>query len=75
MTTKYLRSVTLDFGEDIMVFSYKEVGTHSLWSGFAMELFLCQSVSRDNHDHGTMAEQHLTSVYPHLGQKPQQGHH
>ena len=40
MTTKSLRSGTLSFGEERLGFSHKEVGTHSLWSGFSMELFL-----------------------------------
>ena len=40
MTTKSLRSGTLSFVEEILVFSQKEVGTHSIRSGFAMELYL-----------------------------------
>ena len=40
MTTKSLRSVTLSFGEERLGFSHKEVGTHSIQSGFSMELYL-----------------------------------
>ena len=40
MTTKSLSSVTLSFGEEHLGLSHKEVGTHSLRSGFVMELFL-----------------------------------
>ena len=40
MTKKSLRVGTLYFGEDRLGFSHKEVGTHSIWSGFAMELYL-----------------------------------
>ena len=40
MTTKYLRSDTLSLGKERLIFSHKEVDTHSIWSGFAMELFL-----------------------------------
>ena len=43
MTTKYLRSGTLSFGEEILGFSNKEVGTHSIWSGFSMELYLAKA--------------------------------
>ena len=39
MTTKYLRSGKLSFGEEILGFSNKEVGTHSIWSVFSMELY------------------------------------
>ena len=42
MTTEYLRSGTLFFGKEILGFSYKEVGTHSIWSGLAMELYLAK---------------------------------
>ena len=42
MTTKSLRSGTLSFGEKRLVFSHKEVGTHSIRSGFAMELYLAK---------------------------------
>ena len=38
--TKSLRAGTLSFGKERLGFSYKEVGTHSIWSGFAMELYL-----------------------------------
>ena len=38
--TKSLMSGTLSFGEERLRLSHKEVGTHSLWSGFSMELFL-----------------------------------
>ena len=34
----------------------------------------CQILSRDNHDHGTTVNQLLPVVYPHPGQRPQQGH-
>ena len=40
MATKYLRSGTLYFGEERLGFSHKEVGTHYIWSGFAIELYL-----------------------------------
>ena len=39
---KPLRSGTLSFREERLGFSHKEVGTHSLWSGFAMELYLAK---------------------------------
>ena len=42
MTTKSLRSGTRSFGKDILGFSQKEVGTHSILSGFAMELYLAK---------------------------------
>ena len=42
MTNKSLRSGTLYFGEERMRFSHKEVGTHSIWSGFDMELYLAK---------------------------------
>ena len=40
MITKSPRSGTLFFGGECLGFSHKEVGTHSLRSGFSMELFL-----------------------------------
>ena len=40
MTTKSLRSGTLYFCEERLGLSHKEVGAHSIWSGFAMELYL-----------------------------------
>ena len=40
MTTNSLRVGTLSFGEDRLGFSHKEVVTHSIWSGFSMELYL-----------------------------------
>ena len=40
MTTNSLRAGTLSFCEEILGFSHKEVGTHSIRSGFAMELYL-----------------------------------
>ena len=40
MTTNSLRAVTLSFGEEILGLSHKEVGTHSILSGFSMELYL-----------------------------------
>ena len=40
MTTKSLRAVTLSFGEERMGFSHKEVGPHSIWSGFAVKFYL-----------------------------------
>ena len=42
MTTKYLRSGTIYFGKERLVFSHKEVDTHSIWSGFSMELYLAK---------------------------------
>ena len=42
ITTKSLRSVTLSFGEERLGLSHKELGTHSIWSGFAMELYLAK---------------------------------
>ena len=40
MTTKSLRSGTLYFDKQRLGFPHKEVVTHSIWSGFAMELYL-----------------------------------
>ena len=40
MKTKSLRSITIYFCKEILGFSHKEVGNHSIWSGFAMELYL-----------------------------------
>ena len=40
MTTNSPRAGTLSFGEERLVFSHKEVGTHSIRSGFSMELYL-----------------------------------
>ena len=40
MTTKSLRSVTLTFDKERLGFSHTEVGTHSIQSDFAMELYL-----------------------------------
>ena len=40
MTTSSLRAVTLSFGGERLGFSHKEVGTHSIRSGFAMKLYL-----------------------------------
>ena len=42
MTTNSLRAGTLSFGEERLGFSHKEVGTHSIRSGFAMELYLAK---------------------------------
>ena len=42
MTTKSLRVGTLYFGEERLGLSHKEVGTYSIWSGFAMELYLAK---------------------------------
>ena len=42
MTTNSLRVGTLSFGEEILGFSHKEVVTHSIRSGFAMELYLAK---------------------------------
>ena len=42
MTTKSLRSDTLSFGKERLGFSHKELGTHSIRSGFAMELYLAK---------------------------------
>ena len=43
MTINSLREGTLYFGEKRLVFSHKEVGTHSIRSGFAMELYLAKA--------------------------------
>ena len=40
MTTKSLRLGTLYFGIEILGFSHKELGTHTICSGFSMELYL-----------------------------------
>ena len=40
MKTNSLRAGTLYFGEERLGLSHKEVGTHSIRSGFAMELYL-----------------------------------
>ena len=40
MKTNSLRAATLSFGKERLVFSHKEVGTHSIRSGFTMEHFL-----------------------------------
>ena len=40
MTTNFLRARTIYFGKEILGFSHKEVGTHSIYSGFVMELYL-----------------------------------
>ena len=42
MTTKSLRSGTYYFGEERLGFSHKEVGTHSIRLGSAMELYLAK---------------------------------
>ena len=42
MTNNSLRAGTLYFCEERLGFSHKEVGTHSVWSGFAMELYLAK---------------------------------
>ena len=42
MTTNSLRAGTLSFGEEQLGFSHKEVVTHSIRSGFSMELYLSQ---------------------------------
>ena len=42
MTNKYLRSGTLSFGKEILGLSHKEVGTHSICSVFAIELYLAK---------------------------------
>ena len=42
MTTNSLRSGILYFGEEILGFSHKELGTHSIRSGFSMELYLAK---------------------------------
>ena len=42
MTTNLLRAGTLYFGEERLGVSHKEVGTHSIRSGFAMELYLAK---------------------------------
>ena len=40
MIIQSLISRTLSFREECLGFSHKEVGAHSFWSGFSMELFL-----------------------------------
>ena len=40
MTTNSLRTGKVSFGKDRLGLSHKEVGTHSIRSGFAMELYL-----------------------------------
>ena len=42
MATKSLRSGTLSFVEERLVFSHKEMGNHSIWSGFAIELYFAK---------------------------------
>ena len=42
MTTNSLRAGTLYFGEERLGLSHKEVGTHSIRSEFAMELYLAK---------------------------------
>ena len=42
MTTKSLRVGTLSFGGERLGFSHKEVVTHSIRSGFAMEIYLAK---------------------------------
>ena len=42
MKTKSLRSDTLSFGKEILGFSHKEIGTHYIWSGFAIGLYLAK---------------------------------
>ena len=42
MTNKSLRSDTLSFRKDRLGFLHKEVGTHSIWSCFSMEIFLAK---------------------------------
>ena len=42
MTKNSLRAGTLYFDEERLGFSHKEVGTHSIRSGFSMELYLAK---------------------------------
>ena len=42
MTTNSLRAGPLSFGEERLGLSHKEVGTHSIQSGFSMELYLAK---------------------------------
>ena len=42
MTTKSLSSVNRYFGKERLGLSHKEVGAHSIWSGFAMELYMAK---------------------------------
>ena len=42
MTTNSLRAGTLSFGEERLGLSHKELGTHSIRSGFTMELYLAK---------------------------------
>ena len=66
MTTNSLRAGTLYFGNERLGFSHKDMGTHSIRSGFAMELYLAE-VYPENHDHGRMGKKHLPAEYPHPG--------
>ena len=45
MTTNSLWAGTLSFGEERLGLSNKQVGTHSIWSEFAMELYLAKVYS------------------------------
>ena len=42
MTTNSLRSGTVSFCKDRLGFSHNEVGTHSIRSGFSIELYLAK---------------------------------
>ena len=42
MTKNSLRSGTLSFGKERLLFSHKEVGTQSIRSGFSMEIYLAK---------------------------------
>ena len=42
MTTYSLREGTLSFDEESLVFSHKEVGSHSIPSGFSIELYMAK---------------------------------
>ena len=43
MTTKSLRAGILSFDKEMLGFLHKQVGTHSIWSGFAMEICLAKA--------------------------------
>ena len=42
MTKNSLRAGTIYFGEKRLGLSHKEVGTHSIWSGSVMELYMAK---------------------------------
>ena len=48
MTTNALRAGTLYFDEERLGFSLKELGTHFIRSGFAMELYLAKCTQKQS---------------------------